>query len=83
MKINRKDTLDFKEKILRLTPQDRKKIGINKSTLVSKEKSCIKRKNKEQIRYALAEEGKNSIIGILDYFRIYKNKKPFNQSPKS
>ena len=33
LQINRKDTIDLREKILALTPEDRKKLGINKSTL--------------------------------------------------
>ena len=32
-KINRVDSTDIRSKVLSLTPQDRKKLGINKSTL--------------------------------------------------
>src|SRR3989475_237499 len=33
LEINRKDTISLKEKILSITPEDRKKLGMNKSTL--------------------------------------------------
>jgi CRISPR-associated protein Cas1 len=33
MKLNRKDNLKLKEKILNMTNQERKELGINKSTL--------------------------------------------------
>ena len=33
LEINRKDTISLKEKILSMSPEDRKKLGINKSTL--------------------------------------------------
>lgn len=33
MKLNRNDNLELRDKILNLTPDERKKLGINKSTL--------------------------------------------------
>jgi len=33
MKLNRDDNLELREKILNMTQQERKKLGINKSTL--------------------------------------------------
>ena len=33
LEINRKDTISLKEKILSMSPKDRKRLGINKSTL--------------------------------------------------
>lgn len=33
MKLNRNDNLELREKILKMTPDERKRFGINKSTL--------------------------------------------------
>jgi CRISPR-associated protein Cas1 len=44
MRINRNDNLEFREKILSMTPDERKKLGINKSTLWYIRKNLTERK---------------------------------------
>jgi len=45
IKIEREDTVDIKEKILKMSPEDRRKLGINKSTLWYMKKNLASGKN--------------------------------------
>jgi len=44
MQLNRNDTLELREKILNMTPEERKRLGINKSTLWYVKKNLIEGK---------------------------------------
>ena len=61
MKLNRNDDLELREKILNITPEERKKLGINKSTLWYIKKNLSEGKTSkiyEKIRqYILAKRG--------------------------
>ena len=45
MKLNRNDNLELRERILSMTPDERKKLGINKSTLWYIKKNLSEGKN--------------------------------------
>jgi CRISPR-associated protein Cas1 len=59
IKIDRDDDIDMREAILRMTPEERKKLGINKSTLWYMQKNL-----REGKRVKIYEKVKDRLSGI-------------------